>query len=51
MIDTMGGNNAPKKIGCDIASVSRIAVFIADKKFLNKVYTEYEQHRPRQACG
>lgn len=37
-------NGSIKGIGCDIVSVSRIAVLIADKKFLNKVYTEHEQN-------
>ncbi len=37
-------NGLIKGIGCDIVSISRIAVLIADNKFLNKVYTEQEQN-------
>lgn len=33
-----------KGIGCDIVSVSRIAALITAQKFLNKVYTVYEQN-------
>ena len=32
-----------KGIGCDIVSISRIAKVIVDQKFLDKVYTVYEQ--------
>lgn len=31
-----------KRIGCYIVGVFRIAALIAQKKLLNKVYTEYE---------
>lgn len=33
-----------KGVGCDIVSVSRITELIADQRFLNKVYTAYEQN-------
>ena len=32
-----------KGVGCDIVGVSRIAELIADQRFLDKVYTVYEQ--------
>ena len=32
-----------KGVGCDIVSVSRIAEVIVDQRFLDKVYTVYEQ--------
>ena len=32
-----------KGIGCDIVSISRIAETAADQRFLDKVYTPYEQ--------
>lgn len=32
-----------KGIGCDIVSVPRIAAQMADKRFVDKVYTAYEQ--------
>ena len=35
-------------IGCDIVSVSRIARLISDERFLNMVYTAYEQQYIRQ---
>lgn len=32
-----------KGIGCDIVSITRIAEVIVDQRFLDKVYTVYEQ--------
>lgn len=36
-------NESIKGVGCDIVSVLRIAKLMTDQKFLNKVYTAYEQ--------
>lgn len=37
-------NGSIKGIGCDIVCVSRITELIADQRFINKVYTAYEQN-------
>lgn len=49
-------NGLIKGIGCDIVRVSRIAVLITEKKFLDKVYTVDEQNYirskgPQTAAG
>ena len=36
-------NGSIKGVGCDIVSVSRIAKFIVDQRFLDNVYTVYER--------
>lgn len=37
-------NGSIKGIGCDIVCVSRITELVADQRFINKVYTAYEQN-------
>lgn len=36
-------NHTIKGVGCDITNVARIAALLKNTKFLQKVYTEYEQ--------
>ena len=49
-------NGSMKGIGCDIVSVSRVARLIVNPRFLEKVYTVYEQEYisekgPQTAAG
>ena len=37
-------NGSIKGIGCDIVNISRIAELLVNERFLDKVYTAYEQN-------
>ena len=41
-------NGSIKGIGCDIVNISRIAELLVNERFLDKVYTAYEQNYIRR---